>query len=473
MRRGLMMFLVLAAACDSGIAGESAQPIPAPGKADAVESGLPMISEYVEASFGHNKAIELFNPLPFAVAMDDCRLRMFFNGASVSTRSVGLEGLEMAPHGTLVACNKRATVFDSCDVEHGSLAFNGNDAVALQCDFGGGPVTLDVIGVVGENPGSQGWPVDSASTKNQTLRRRCEVATGHDTFEPEQWDAVGTDAFDGLGEHELCDPQPAACSQGEGVLGGPADAIFEGEDPRFEVLMEEVLFDNFTPRTQALLLDAASRFLLEADQLTDAASALAGVAREGSGRVESFTIRDTESGLDFDAVRYFANDATSHSVVYRTGTDDRVAFSFDGEFFLCDPIFCDDGDLSRPFYEGLDENFEPTDQYEILEHAIVLSDFERRARVLRGDDDPTLLTVAFAEHVGPEVTSTEALEEIARDNAGPITYYFVAGPTEDLEGVVFHLGEAPDHGLLVVEDSLDVELLTQGGEVTFCAPPPG
>lgn len=482
-RTGIVACLAIGAcalsACElEGATGEAARPVPAPSKADSLTSGLPMISEYVEASFGNNKAVELFNPLPFAVSMDDCEVRVFSNGRTTARR-VGLEGVVMQPQGTAVVCSAGATAFDHCDVSHGSLSFNGNDAVELACDFGSGPTTLDVIGVVGEDPGSAGWSVGGSApvgTRDQTLRRSCSTHAGDDTFTASQWEAAGADAFDDLGAHELCtidepDVGPA-CSQGDDVLGASAAAIFGGQDPRFEVDLEHTLFDNFTPLTQALLLEAASRFLLEADQLTDAASALAGVAREGSGQVERFTIRDTQTGLDFDAVRYFANDATSHSAVSLAGTQEPVAFSFDGEFSSCDPVFCNDGDLSLPFYEGLDENFEPDDRYEILLHETVLAAFERRSRVLRSDDDRTLLSAAFEAHTGETLTSSEALERIARDNAGPVTYYFVGGPTEDLEGVVFHMGDATDHGMLAVEDSTDVELLTQDGEVVFCAPPP-
>ena len=404
--------------------------------------------------------------------MDACSVEVYSNGRT-TPRRISLEGIVMAPQGTALVCSKNASLLPSCDVETGSLSFNGNDAVALACDFGSGPRALDVVGVIGENPGSVGWAVEGGSTRNMTLRRRCSTVAGDDVFTPGQWIAAGVDMVDDLGDHALCDdPDPElACSQGDDVLGADSAAIFEGGDPRFVVDLEETLFDNFTPRTQTLLLDAASQFLLDADELTDAASALAGVAREGSGRVERFVVRDTDSGIDYDAVRYFANDATSHSVVYPVGSDDRAAFSFDGEFFGCDGVFCQGGELSRAFYEGLDEDFEPDDRFEVLSQQTVLAAFPRRNRVLRSDTDATLLTVGLHAHGGPALTSSGVLEQLARTNAGPITYWFVAGPTEDLEGVTFHTAEG-DRGMLVVEDSHDVELLTQNGEVSFCAPPP-
>lgn len=468
----LCSIVALAAACTTGPVADDARPVPAPGKADGQTSGLPMISEYAEATFGHNKAIELFNPLPFAVSMDDCSVRVFSNGRETTNRVIGLQGVVMPPNGTAVVCNSQATEIDGCDVSSGSLSYNGNDAITLACDFGSGPRTLDVVGIVGDNPGSQGWSAGDASTRNQTLRRACTQPAGDDVFDGAQWVAAGADVFDGFGEHTLCDgPVEPACSQGPEVIGSSSVALLAGEDERFDVLETHVLFDNFTAQAQNLLLQAASQFLLEADQLTDAASALAGVAREGSGRVEFFTIHDTTSGVDFDAVRYYANDATSHSAVAVHGTPERVALSFDGEFFGCDPIFCEDGELSRVFYEQLDENDEPVDRFEIVDHQTILGVFNGRFGVLRSDDAPTLLSAAWEAHGGTPGTSSEVLEQLARQNAGPITYHFIAGPTEDLEGVTF-VSDDGTRGMLAVEDSVDPELLTADGTVTSCAAPP-
>jgi len=46
----------------------------------------------------------------------------------------------------------------------------------------------------------------------------------------------------------------------------------------------------------------------------------------------------------------------------------------------------------------------------------------------------------------------------------------VAGPGEDYEGVVFYVNDATDHGLLVVEDSLDASALSLDSEIVSCAP---
>lgn len=473
--------LGLVVGCDAGPADADVRALPAPGKADAQTSGLPMITEYIEASFGFNKGIELYNPLPFAVSMDDCTVRVFSNGRSEPNLRVSLEGSVMDAAGTLTVCHPSETAFGGCDVESGSLNFNGNDAVDLACDFGNGPVTLDVVGVAGDNPGSSGWVVDEAAgvrTRDMTLRRACSVDAGHDSFETVQWEAAGKDAFDDFGTHVVCDgeptPQPLACSLGEGILGGPAGAIWDGEHPEFGVDMHETVFANYTARTGEMLQEAYTHFasFSGGEDVQDPAEALAAVARDNTSEIAYFRILDTDTSVEYDAVRYRANDATWHSIVKIAGTDDTMAFSFDGEFFGCDPSFCSGGDVTRPFFEQLDEDFQPIDRYSVLEQTLVLDWFQRRDRVFRSGDDETLLTAAWAAHTGQQLSSTEVLEQIARDGTGTLVYEFITGPTEDYEGVVFTLDDATTHGMLAVEDSIDVEALTFDGEVIECAPPP-
>ena len=46
-------------------------------------------------------------------------------------------------------------------------------------------------------------------TRNQTLRRGCDVDRGHDAFVAEQWQPAGVGNFSGLGEHErIADVRP-------------------------------------------------------------------------------------------------------------------------------------------------------------------------------------------------------------------------------------------------------------------------
>ncbi|MBU1410648.1 hypothetical protein KKC22_03930, partial [Myxococcota bacterium] len=80
------------------------------------------------------------------------------------------------------------------------MVFNGDDAVDLVC----GGVTLDVIGQIGVDPGSE-WGTGLTSTSDNTLQKKCEVFTdsdGSDVFDPaSQWDGFATDTVSDLGSY--------------------------------------------------------------------------------------------------------------------------------------------------------------------------------------------------------------------------------------------------------------------------------
>ncbi|HKV11540.1 MAG TPA: lamin tail domain-containing protein, partial [Thermoanaerobaculia bacterium] len=79
---------------------------------------------------------------------------------------------------------------------------------------------IDSLGQIGVDPGTE-WGTGTASTADNTLRRKSTVCTGdanpNDTFTPStQWDGFATDTFSGLGSHT------AAC-------GGTATELFLSE----------------------------------------------------------------------------------------------------------------------------------------------------------------------------------------------------------------------------------------------------
>ncbi len=93
-----------------------------------------------------------------------------------------------------------AAIGTRCDQNSASLALDGNDAVALRC----GTTILDVIGrTTGASPGQQ-WGNVTVGTRNQTLRRNCEVTigdrTGANPFTPSaEWTSFPVDTVTGLG----------------------------------------------------------------------------------------------------------------------------------------------------------------------------------------------------------------------------------------------------------------------------------
>lgn len=102
-----------------------------------------------------------------------------------------------------------------------AMYFNGNDAVALvkgSTINNDGSNLLDVIGVIGEDPGDDiGWLTNEGYrlTYRRTLERNADVKVGtgpivaatQDTFAYVQYYSWWNNYFDGLGEHDCeCDP---------------------------------------------------------------------------------------------------------------------------------------------------------------------------------------------------------------------------------------------------------------------------
>jgi hypothetical protein len=158
-------------------------------------AGDVFFSEYVEGSASY-KAIELYAVK--SVTLTGCDLVTYSNGES--RRSLALLG-ELAAGDVYVLCSPNlATLLGPVCDRSTSLIFNGNDAVALECD----DVMLDVLGTAGVDPENGAWSGEGASTLNQTLRRRCGQAPDldpSDPFDPAvEWLGLPTDTFDGLGD---------------------------------------------------------------------------------------------------------------------------------------------------------------------------------------------------------------------------------------------------------------------------------
>lgn len=168
------------------------------GAGGGVAAHAVFFSEYVEGSSSY-KALEL-------TAREDstltgCRLATYFNGATTGT-GIALEG-SLPAGSTYVLCSSGlGSLLETACTRTTNLTFNGDDAVALECDG----TTLDVIGQIGVDPGDA-WTGAQGSTLNQTLQRRCAASLGDrdgsDAFDPAaEWTALPVDTFDGLGTAE-------------------------------------------------------------------------------------------------------------------------------------------------------------------------------------------------------------------------------------------------------------------------------
>jgi hypothetical protein len=156
-------------------------------------------SEYVEGS-GSEKALEIYNPTSAKVSLENCSIKIYANGSPTSSGGVNLTGQTINGMSTFVIVNTSGTATIKAFANMTSaLGYNGNDAVELVCNGN----TMDVIGQIGNNPGSA-WGSGQTSTADKTLRRKTTVTQGDtngaDAFDPAvEWDGFDQNTFDNLG----------------------------------------------------------------------------------------------------------------------------------------------------------------------------------------------------------------------------------------------------------------------------------
>ena len=184
----------------------------------------PFISEYIEGS-SNNKAIEIFNPTSSALAMDNYSLAAFNNGNTSPTNTFSFPaGTTIPAHGTFVIANASAdpAILAVAGATSTVTYFNGDDAIVLFKNSD----TLDIIGIVGIDPGSS-WTVGSGSTANHTLVRKNTVTAGQTDWAVGvgEWDVHSSNTFTYVGSHS------STCGGSGGGGGGttsyPSRAIIE------------------------------------------------------------------------------------------------------------------------------------------------------------------------------------------------------------------------------------------------------
>ena len=194
---GELVFNASASECDS--VGASALEVTVLQCGDAGLCDDLIISEYVEGD-SHNKAIEIHNPSPITIDLNDYSVQVYNNGATEPTQELELEG-QLLPGGTFVIGNSQATpIIQNVSTVFSQVTwYNGNDAIVLRKN--GEPI--DIMGVIGQDPGEP-WTVTSGGAMAEfTLVRKPNV--GHGTTDWSegmiQWDSYPQDTFDFLGSH--------------------------------------------------------------------------------------------------------------------------------------------------------------------------------------------------------------------------------------------------------------------------------
>jgi hypothetical protein len=165
------------------------------------------MSEYLEGEAG-TRALELFNPSMSNSDLNEYSLWLYTNGSDVATDTLFLEGT-MAPLSAFLITNPGTGLgnglADPAVVSMGDIVdfianFTGNDAIELHWQN----EVIDVIGVVGENPGNTvGWTTLNGSTSNYDLVRKPFVQSPLTDWQVSsyQWDAYPNTRYSGLGSH--------------------------------------------------------------------------------------------------------------------------------------------------------------------------------------------------------------------------------------------------------------------------------
>ena len=164
-----------------------------------------LISEYIEGvggggPNGTSRALELFNTSLNTIALDNYALLQYSNGSSVPTDTLALTG-SLGPQGRYVIVSNTGTISQTLtsDLISGFINFTGNDAIALTRNDS----IVDMIGIIGNDPGNNGWPVAVATTANNGMRRMSNVQMpeGDWSIAATQWEIFPSNDFSDLGLH--------------------------------------------------------------------------------------------------------------------------------------------------------------------------------------------------------------------------------------------------------------------------------
>ena len=169
------------------------------------------ISEYIEGS-GNNKAMEIYNPTNASIDLSNYRLVRANNGADSIQYIQPLSGT-LGAGNVYVVANPQADplIIAVADLDTGAITFyNGDDYMALEKDISMNWTPIDVIGVLGVDPGTA-WAVAGIAnaTAEYTLVRKPSilmgttdwvVSAGTDSLDSE-WLVYPQNTFTYLGNH--------------------------------------------------------------------------------------------------------------------------------------------------------------------------------------------------------------------------------------------------------------------------------
>jgi len=211
-------------------------------------------SEYVEGS-GDNKYIEIFNGTGAAVNLGNYLLRLYSNGSATPTTTNTLSGT-LNPGQVIVLRNSGAAIYAGPSTIASAINFNGDDAVELYNTALG--ATADIIGRIGEDPGTQ-WTGGGNSTLNRTLSRKSTIlagvatnpASGFPTLATE-WDGLSIDDVSGLGRHGIGATVTLAATGDGGAQSSCLAVVTVVDDEMPDAVCQDVTVDIETGGTYTL-----------------------------------------------------------------------------------------------------------------------------------------------------------------------------------------------------------------------------
>jgi len=216
-------------------------------------------SEYVEGT-SNNKALEIYNPTTASISLVGYEVLLFSNGGTTATQTLSFSSGTIAPGGVYVIANASAipAILALADTTHGVTNFNGDDAVVLM----NGTDTLDIIGIVGNDPGIE-WPVGSGSTLDNTLVRNATTQSGTTNWaiSATQWDVYPANNITDLGTHTMI-----PCGAGaDPIVGFSASGISVNESAGMVMVNITLLNPNANPTSVDVSLSLSSTAILGSD----------------------------------------------------------------------------------------------------------------------------------------------------------------------------------------------------------------